>query len=160
MNLSISPVKFNNNIYNRTTKTNKISFEGKKDQKVERDLRRILDEATFGLLAVTVIGGGAYNHSLQKQQEQQIRMLNSISQKLNHPEIFEVDTVFADKDGKINIVLNNKVNGKVYNYDLINSRQYIEYPPEGKGIMHDYKNGKDYIKYEGRYVPAEEVDNK
>ena len=160
MNLTISPVKYNNNTYNKVIKQNKISFEGKKDPKVEREMRRILDEATFGLLAVTVIGGGAYNHSLQKQQEQQIRMLNSISQKLNHPEIFEVDTLFADKGGKINIVLNNKVNGKVYNYDLINSRQYIEYPPEGKGIMHDYKNGKDYIKREGKYIPADKADNK
>lgn len=155
MNLAISPVKYSNNTYNKAVKQNKISFAGN----IENDIKKTLGEATLAVLAVTIIGGRTYKHTIQEQQERQTKMLNSLSQKLEHPDIFEVDTVFADKDGKVNVVMNNKVNGKVYRYDLINSRQYIEYPPKGTGIMHDYKSGKDYIKYKGKYIPSGEFDN-
>ena len=178
MNLTISPVR-NYSMQNTYNKRH-IAFRAEYDElgpipsndavKVnnessenisDKDKQRI---ALFGTgVAAFILGalitGMPMKCSHNKENSARQKMINDLLQKYKYTNIYAEDKVIIDKDGTINVILTNKINGNVYNYDLINSRKYVEYPPKGTGIMHDYNDGKDYIKYEGIYVPAEEIDN-
>ena len=164
MNLTVSSIGRYGNYntqYNQRHSTfgNKIPSFGsaKNKEKKEQQIRNIVNNAAIDILSLAVIGGGIYTFQLDQQQEQQKKMLNEISAKLNYPNIYEVDTVIGKKGGPLDIVICNKTNGKKYTYDLVNSRQYIEYSDGESGIMHDYTDGKNYIKYKGEYIPADGI---